>query len=613
MHAGSKLSRFHLVAVLVAAVTLFGSLHVLSTVARVEEALPVQSLHRERDFSALLYDVADLEWALRLAVADPRPESVERLGFHLDLAALRQRDNRSLYGLPVGALLERELAALDTLLGGEITPDALRQRLEAIAAVRADIKQLTDANFQDSMEQASVQRAYLSGHRQGMLIMLALFGIFGMALAIMLLRQSRNINLLRARDADLRKAAAAVEADNRLRKAIDALQAGFISSADPQERYGMVLRQAVELTGSDSGFVARVSATEGRHGLCAAARRTGGGIQAIETAALADHHLPALATAVAAVLAASGPVIDNAPGGGAGSALAVPIVGDGRTLAVLALLDRPGGYGAAVAEYLGPLVGACGNVLEAEMARMAERQLLDRLALQSEELARSNTDLEQFAYVVSHDLRQPLRMVRAYTQLLERKLAAALDDETREMMGFVTEGAARMDGMLVSLLEYSRVGRMGEPMAPLPSREVVDEALLFLGPAIAEAGARVTLAGEWPEVTASRDELTRLFQNLIGNAVKFRTGERPPEIALECRADADCWVFAVSDNGIGIPADQLDRLFKVFQRLHTPGSFEGTGIGLAICRRIVERHGGRIWVESGAEGQGSRFCFTLPR
>jgi PAS domain S-box-containing protein len=244
----------------------------------------------------------------------------------------------------------------------------------------------------------------------------------------------------------------------------------------------------------------------------------------------------------------------------------------------------------------------------------ARKQAEEALHQKTEALARSNAELEQFAYVASHDLRQPLRMVNSYVQLLERRLAATLDDETREMMHFATDGAKRMDQMLVSLLEYSRVGRRGEPLASLASRAAVDEALRFLDPAINEASATVRVSGDWPEIVASRDEFTRLWQNLIGNAVKYRAPERVPEIDISVTPDTetDGWRFCVADNGIGIEPTQFERLFKVFQRLHTREQYEGTGIGLAVARKIVERLGGRLWVESGGAGQGCRFCFSLP-
>jgi len=228
------------------------------------------------------------------------------------------------------------------------------------------------------------------------------------------------------------------------------------------------------------------------------------------------------------------------------------------------------------------------------------------------ELRRSNTELEQFAYAASHDLRQPLRMITSYLQLLEQELHATLNDECREYLNFVADGAKRMDQMLVALLDYSRVGRKGAATAWFDSRETLDEALLFLRPAIAEAGAAIQINGEWPRLYANRDELTRLFQNLIGNAVKYRAADQSPEITVMAEQVGSEWRVTVRDNGIGIAPGQIGRLFQVFQRLQARTKYEGVGVGLALCRKIVEHHGGRIWAESAGDGQGCVFTFTLP-
>ncbi|MGC9457392.1 MAG: PAS domain S-box protein [Halothiobacillaceae bacterium] len=231
----------------------------------------------------------------------------------------------------------------------------------------------------------------------------------------------------------------------------------------------------------------------------------------------------------------------------------------------------------------------------------------------TEELRRSNEELEQFAYVASHDLRQPLRMVGSYVQLLERRLGDRLDDESRQMMDFVTDGARRMDQMLQSLLEYSRVGRMGEPKTALDTRQVLDEALHFLEPEIEESGAVLEVRGDWPRVEASRNELVRLFQNLVGNAIKYHEPDQAPQVTISAARDGGAdWRFCVRDEGIGIEPDQVGRLFQMFQRLQTRSRYEGFGVGLAVSRKIVEHHGGRIWAESAGLGQGSRFCFILP-
>ena len=237
---------------------------------------------------------------------------------------------------------------------------------------------------------------------------------------------------------------------------------------------------------------------------------------------------------------------------------------------------------------------------------------ITELKLIEEELARSNADLEQFAYVVSHDLRQPLRMVNSYVQMLQRRLADQLDGDTEQMMRFAIDGAMRMDQMLLALLDYSRVGRKGQPIDQVASRAVLDEALHFLQPLVADALAQVQVEGEWPSLMASHDELTRLLQNLIGNALKYRLSERSLTVQVRGELRGSNWRCCIEDNGIGIDPGQIPRLFQVFQRLHTDEQYEGNGIGLAICRRIVERHGGSIWVDSSGEGQGSCFCFELP-
>jgi light-regulated signal transduction histidine kinase (bacteriophytochrome) len=229
-----------------------------------------------------------------------------------------------------------------------------------------------------------------------------------------------------------------------------------------------------------------------------------------------------------------------------------------------------------------------------------------------EDLKRSNAELEQFAYVISHDLRAPLRMITSFAQLIERDMGERLSDTSRGFLTHVEQGGQRMDEMLLALLSYSRVGRQGDPMTLLPARELVDEALAYLDPAIRERGAVVTVSGSWPAVEVSRNEGVRLFQNLIGNALKYGPSDGPTEVTVSVDRDPEGWRFAVADNGIGIDPAQVPRLFKVFQRLHTREQYEGTGIGLAICRRIVERHGGRIWIESDGPGRGTTVLFTLP-
>ncbi|MDD5300123.1 MAG: PAS domain S-box protein [Gallionella sp.] len=229
-----------------------------------------------------------------------------------------------------------------------------------------------------------------------------------------------------------------------------------------------------------------------------------------------------------------------------------------------------------------------------------------------EELLRSNAELEQFSYAISHDMRQPLRMISSYLQLIEMNLGGQLDGEKRDYFNFAIEGAKRIDQMLVALLEYSRVGRMGEPLEWIESRAVLDEALQFIQPALDEVQAKLSISGNWPRIFASYDEIQRLIQNLIGNAVKYRIAGRITEIAVTSEIVNNEWRLCVADNGIGIIPGQVKRLFQVFQRLHSHDAYEGTGIGLALCRKIAEHHKGRIWAESAGEGLGSKFCVVLP-
>ncbi|MDD2865148.1 MAG: PAS domain-containing protein [Methylococcales bacterium] len=226
------------------------------------------------------------------------------------------------------------------------------------------------------------------------------------------------------------------------------------------------------------------------------------------------------------------------------------------------------------------------------------------------ELQRSNAELEQFAYAVSHDMRQPLRMVTSYLSLIEKALTNQLDEETQQFMDFAIEGSKRMDGMILSLLDYSRVGRLTTPLALISSQECVNEAVLFLQPEL--KNGTVSISGDWIELLANRDELTRLLQNLIGNALKYHDENKPSKTEVLATATEKWFRVEVRDNGIGIAANQIDRLFKVFSRLQARSRFEGTGIGLALCRKIVEHHGGKIGVISEGEGFGSTFWFELP-
>jgi light-regulated signal transduction histidine kinase (bacteriophytochrome) len=224
------------------------------------------------------------------------------------------------------------------------------------------------------------------------------------------------------------------------------------------------------------------------------------------------------------------------------------------------------------------------------------------------ELKRSNEELERFAYVASHDLQEPLRTVASYVQLLERRYADKLDADAKEFIGFAVEGAKRMQQLIDDLLAFSRVGTRGAPLIPIASDLPLNISLENLGAAIAESNAVIERTA-LPVVLGDATQLRLLFTNLVGNAIKFRGVERAT-VRITAVRDGSFWRFSVSDNGIGIAPEYFERIFVIFQRLHLREEFAGTGIGLAICKKIVERHGGRIWVESEL-GKGSTFWFTL--
>ncbi len=240
-------------------------------------------------------------------------------------------------------------------------------------------------------------------------------------------------------------------------------------------------------------------------------------------------------------------------------------------------------------------------------ARMqAEEALKNTLA----DLERSNMDLEQFAYVASHDLQEPLRMVSSYTQLLARRYKGKLDKDADEFIGYAVEGADNMQRLINDLLSYSRVGTRGKPPSPVPADSALDRALENLKLVLKESQVEVKRE-PLPTVTVDDVQLIQVFQNLIANAIKFH-GDEPPRINISCEARGSEWVFSVRDNGIGIDPQYLERIFIIFQRLHKRGQYPGTGIGLAMCKKIIVRHGGRIWVES-EPGKGSTFYFSLPK
>ena len=276
----------------------------------------------------------------------------------------------------------------------------------------------------------------------------------------------------------------------------------------------------------------------------------------------------------------------------------------------------------------GKVIGTFGLSRDITARKAAEEALAEK----AEELARSNRELEQFAYVASHDLQEPLRMIASYTQLLERRYKDKLDKDAHEFIQYAVEGAMRMQVLINDLLNYSRLGTRGKPFAETDGNEVLARALENLKIAIQDAGAKVTHT-PLPTIMADGTQLIQLLQNLISNAIKFRSKAAPEvHIAAELKpapkigslqaaepkspiggppSVAKEWLFSIRDNGIGIESQYFERIFVIFQRLHTREQYAGTGIGLAICKKIVERHGGRIWVES-TPGSGTTFFFTIP-
>jgi light-regulated signal transduction histidine kinase (bacteriophytochrome) len=245
--------------------------------------------------------------------------------------------------------------------------------------------------------------------------------------------------------------------------------------------------------------------------------------------------------------------------------------------------------------------------LNREMA--VRKQAEEALHLIAKDLERSNKDLEQFAYVASHDLQEPLRAVGGFMGMLKNQYYDKLDDQAREYIDFSVDGAERMQGLIEGLLAFSRVGTRGGEFASVNLTNALDGALVNLKTLITESNAVVT-SDTLPVVRADLMQMTQLLQNMVANAVKFH-GPRHPEIHVGAQHKEGAWEIYVRDNGIGIESQYFERIFMIFQRLHTRTQYKGTGIGLAVCKKIVERHGGKIWVES-VPGEGSTFYFTIP-
>jgi light-regulated signal transduction histidine kinase (bacteriophytochrome) len=268
---------------------------------------------------------------------------------------------------------------------------------------------------------------------------------------------------------------------------------------------------------------------------------------------------------------------------------------------------------------IGTVVRSGGMVHDITGRKVAEKEILilnkklqhsiRQLAVSNRELERSNQDLQQYAYIISHDLQEPLRTVSSFVQLLRRRYQGRLDAKADTFINFAVEATAHMQRLLTDLLLFSRVGGGELHLEKVPLATVLEKNLLHLRKAIEESGAQIE-DESLPVVLGDEMQLTNLLQNLISNALKFR-GELPPRIHVSSKREADEWIICVRDNGIGIDPQFAERIFLIFQRLHRRDDYSGTGIGLAICKKVVERHGGRIWVES-ALGRGAAFYFSLP-
>lgn len=242
--------------------------------------------------------------------------------------------------------------------------------------------------------------------------------------------------------------------------------------------------------------------------------------------------------------------------------------------------------------------------------RKAKDNLEEIVAARTAELARSNAELEQFAYIASHDLQEPLRMVTSYMHLLEKRYKDKLDDDAKDFINFAVDGATRMQTLIQDLLSYSRLSSKGKELKPTNCSKILKDALYNLEIAIKESNAKITYT-DLPDVMGDSTQLTRLFQNLIGNAIKFH-GDTTPKIHIEAKELKNLWEISISDNGIGIKEEYHEKIFHIFQRLHGRNEYEGTGIGLAVCQKIVQRHKGSIKVKS-QKGEGTTFTFTLQK
>jgi signal transduction histidine kinase len=291
---------------------------------------------------------------------------------------------------------------------------------------------------------------------------------------------------------------------------------------------------------------------------------------------------------------------------------AFPVRASGTVVAVLEFFtDSPSAPDPQVLDLMVNVGAMLGQVVERVQTRARLERLAAALASRNEELQRSNTELEAFAYAASHDLSEPLRMVTSYLRLLQRRHSSGLDTEGRQLTDFAVGGIDRMRALIDALLDFSRAGRAPLALRDVDTKALVEVTLQGLQARVEETDGVIEI-GELPHVHADPVQLGRVFQNLIANGLKFAREGVAPEVVIAGEHQDDGWRFEVCDNGIGIDPRHSERVFEMFHRLHSRDTYDGTGLGLALCQRVVERHGGRIWVEPGPSDVGSRFVFTLP-
>ena len=289
---------------------------------------------------------------------------------------------------------------------------------------------------------------------------------------------------------------------------------------------------------------------------------------------------------------------------GVKSLAALPVKNAGQTIGLVIIYSRvPDFFTQERIRFLTTVVGGLGTLLD-------NARLYEELEYRAEELARSNAELEQFAYVASHDLQEPLRMVSSYVQILAEDYKGELDENADRFIGYAVDGANRMKGLIDGLLAFSRVGTQGEPFEATDCNLILEQVINGLEETIEDSGASLSQE-RLPTVNADPIQLSQVFQNLISNALKF-SGEGSPNVHISAEQRPEDWVFSVQDNGIGIAERHYERIFKMFQRLHHRSEYEGSGIGLALCHKIVQRHGGQIWVKSKV-GEGATFYFSIPK